>query len=405
MAAFPNTLDTLLGLPQLEVNGSDDDDLPRRERIRITGDLVSASDNDTDGDEATELVIADPGTGTWKLPVVAAFTTNLDGITALFAAGATLTEDGNGALGAADGVTLEIGDSVLLFVQTDETQNGLYVVEDLGSVSTPWVLRRRSDAKSSAQFSSGATVVVTGGSTYEKRHFTLEIASPFTLDTTAQVWSFSDPTGTVTAPADPADDGKIALADSGDLVYLGAASAGNLLRWNGSTWGGQTIDLENPNTAETGTANQVLQTNAAGNANEWRDDLTVPGQLAWGSVGQTYKAQLQTTNATPTRTPLLFTAPNDTKFIVVIVVIAHQVATGDTRILEIKRKAKVIGGTLTALSASTIVSDDGDAGGSTWTATVDFSGTGNRNVAVMCTGEAAHTIEWQAVAQQIYRLI
>ena len=63
--------------------------------------------------------------------------------------GATLTNSGTQAALVIDGITLNTSDRVLVYEQTDQTQNGIYVVTDTGSVSTNWVLTRSSDANTS----------------------------------------------------------------------------------------------------------------------------------------------------------------------------------------------------------------------------------------------------------------
>jgi len=60
--------------------------------------------------------------------------------------GATLTNAGTQAALVLDGVTLSVADRVLIYLQTDQTENGVYVVTDTGSVSTNWILTRASDA-------------------------------------------------------------------------------------------------------------------------------------------------------------------------------------------------------------------------------------------------------------------
>jgi hypothetical protein len=62
--------------------------------------------------------------------------------------GATLTNAGAQAALVVDGVTLSVSDRVLIYEQTDATQNGIYTVTDTGSVSTNWVLTRATDADS-----------------------------------------------------------------------------------------------------------------------------------------------------------------------------------------------------------------------------------------------------------------
>jgi hypothetical protein len=59
--------------------------------------------------------------------------------------GATLTNAGTQVALVIDGVTVAINDRVLIYTQTDQTQNGVYVVTNTGSGSTNWVLTRSSD--------------------------------------------------------------------------------------------------------------------------------------------------------------------------------------------------------------------------------------------------------------------
>jgi hypothetical protein len=60
--------------------------------------------------------------------------------------GATLTNAGTQAALVIDGVSAVVADRVLLYQQTDQTQNGIYTVTDIGSGSTNWVLTRATDA-------------------------------------------------------------------------------------------------------------------------------------------------------------------------------------------------------------------------------------------------------------------
>ena len=64
--------------------------------------------------------------------------------------GATLTNNSTQEALVIDGVTLSLNDRVLIYEQTDATQNGIYTVTDTGSVSTNWVLTRATDADSYA---------------------------------------------------------------------------------------------------------------------------------------------------------------------------------------------------------------------------------------------------------------
>jgi hypothetical protein len=64
--------------------------------------------------------------------------------------GATLTNAGTQEALVIDGVTLNTSDRVLVYEQTDATQNGIYTVTNTGSPSTNWVLTRATDADSYA---------------------------------------------------------------------------------------------------------------------------------------------------------------------------------------------------------------------------------------------------------------
>ena len=60
--------------------------------------------------------------------------------------GATLTNAGTQAAISIDGVALSLNDRVLIYTQTDATQNGVYTVTTVGDGSTNWVLTRATDA-------------------------------------------------------------------------------------------------------------------------------------------------------------------------------------------------------------------------------------------------------------------
>ena len=60
--------------------------------------------------------------------------------------GATLTNSSTLAAITIDGVALSLNDRVLVYEQTDATQNGIYTVTTVGDGSTAWVLTRATDA-------------------------------------------------------------------------------------------------------------------------------------------------------------------------------------------------------------------------------------------------------------------
>ncbi len=63
--------------------------------------------------------------------------------------GATLTNSGTQAALSIDGITLSTSDRVLVRQQSNQAHNGVYVVTNVGSASTNWILTRSDDADSS----------------------------------------------------------------------------------------------------------------------------------------------------------------------------------------------------------------------------------------------------------------
>lgn len=106
--------------------------------------------------------------------------------------GATITADAIGVLPQIDTVDLVIGDFVLIKNETDPIKNGIYVVSDIGSVSTPFILTRRSDMDGSpvGEMATGSRVYVSGGDSNRGAAFTLlgELNTNLTCGTNAMNW-------------------------------------------------------------------------------------------------------------------------------------------------------------------------------------------------------------------------
>jgi hypothetical protein len=103
--------------------------------------------------------------------------------------GATLTNAGTQAALVIDGVTVSVADRVLVYQQTTQTQNGIYVVTDVGSGSTNWILTRSSDAdtyviNSAAGLSEGSTTFVQQGATGAGETYTCNTTGVITFGTT-----------------------------------------------------------------------------------------------------------------------------------------------------------------------------------------------------------------------------
>lgn len=117
------------------------------------------------------------------LPVRAATTGNL--AATLQSDGVTLLANANGALGAIDGVTLAVGDRLLVKAQSAPAANGLYVVVALGDGSNPFTLVRSPDAFIASAIVPEAHVVVLSGTVNAGKEFALVAIAPVTLGTTS----------------------------------------------------------------------------------------------------------------------------------------------------------------------------------------------------------------------------
>jgi hypothetical protein len=160
--------------------------------------------------------------------------------------GATLTNAGTQVALVIDGVTLSVADRVLIYEQTTQTQNGIYVVTDVGSGATNWVLTRASDAdtyviNSAAGLSEGSTVFVQEGATGAGETYTCNTSGTITFGTTAitfvqvstaQVYSagtgltLTGTTFSLTSPVATALGGTgLTSFTSGGAVYATSTSA------------------------------------------------------------------------------------------------------------------------------------------------------------------------------------
>lgn len=104
--------------------------------------------------------------------------------------GATLTNADVQAALVIDGVTVVVADRVLVYGQTAQAENGIYVVTDVGSVSTNWVLTRASDADTyvvdgASGLSEGSTVFVQEGTVGAGETYTCNTSGAIVFGTTA----------------------------------------------------------------------------------------------------------------------------------------------------------------------------------------------------------------------------
>jgi DNA/RNA endonuclease YhcR with UshA esterase domain len=94
-----------------------------------------------------------------------------------------------GALPAIDGVTLTVGDSILVKDEASALKNGIYVVSSLGGVSTHWDLTRRSDADVNVKVTAGMFCWVSEGTVNGDTAWFLTTDDPITTDVTGLSFS------------------------------------------------------------------------------------------------------------------------------------------------------------------------------------------------------------------------
>ena len=103
--------------------------------------------------------------------------------------GATLTNAGTQAALVIDGITLVVDDRVLIYEQADATENGVYVVTNIGSDSTNWILTRSDDTNtygvdSPNSLSEGSTFFVQQGNTGAGETYTCNTVGTIIFGTT-----------------------------------------------------------------------------------------------------------------------------------------------------------------------------------------------------------------------------
>ena len=164
----------------------------------------------------------------FKKAVRAATTADLGGVTATTT---TLTATTLVALPAQDGITLIVGDRLLVKDQATPAQNGIYDVTNVGSAGVAaWVLTRSSDADTAAEVSS-AMVAILSGTVNGGHVYDTDIKSTDTLGSTAMAWYHVVDTGGATFV------GNVVMGTGSTGIYpasntVGQAFGNTIARWN-----------------------------------------------------------------------------------------------------------------------------------------------------------------------------
>ena len=130
--------------------------------------------------------------------------------------GNVLTASANGALPAIDGVTLVVGDRLLVKDESTGANNGIYTITTVGDASNPFVLTRASDADSSAEVTSALFMFVEEGTTNADSGWTLTTNDAITLNSTALTFVQFSGAGQIIA--------STGLAKSGNTLALDTAN-------------------------------------------------------------------------------------------------------------------------------------------------------------------------------------
>lgn len=177
------------------------------------------------------------GSGTWLggygVPLVGGGTTTLSRKTRVRVAttgdlpaatlsGTTLTAGANGALAAQDAIALAVGDRLFHLNATTASLRVFWDVLDLGSVTTPWVLRMAADAATSAALLGASDVWVAEGATLADTFWELATDGTITPGTTSLTWT------QIAGPGTPGGSSAIYTVDTGvavlEAVYASAAN-------------------------------------------------------------------------------------------------------------------------------------------------------------------------------------
>lgn len=221
----------------------------------------------------------------WKNPVRATTTAALAANTYANGAsgvGATLTATANGALAAQDGVTLVNGDRLLVKNEAAGLKNGIYVVTDVGSAGTPYILTRAIDADIAAELLQAA-VFTTEGTANADSAWVNTTNAPIVVGTTALVFAQFSSTvaytfdqgllntaGSITVELDTAAGAQTAGAGGGSsgLEFDVNTAAGKLraavLSTGGLQRGASGLAILNDPTANTAGNNPSLSSSATG---------------------------------------------------------------------------------------------------------------------------------------------
>lgn len=126
--------------------------------------------------------------------------------------GATITKSTNGALPNINGISLGVGDRLLVKNQSAQTQNGVYIVTSLGSGGSPYVLTRTTDADEPSEMSPQIVIATEGG------NWTIK-GKQWVQETDAPVFGTSNITYTSITPSTYVTQGSVGTQLEGQVAF------------------------------------------------------------------------------------------------------------------------------------------------------------------------------------------
>ena len=203
-----------------------------------------------------------------KYPVRLATTgTNLTATASGSQAGKTLTNSGTQAALTIDSVPAVVGDRVLIKDQTTTKDNGIYVVSNIGSVSTNWVLTRATDFDGTTTNNYNGTV--TAGAFVFVEQGTQNANNGYVV-------------------TEAVNDVPTLVVDTDNIVFVQFSGAGEITAGNGLSKSGNTLSV-------VGTANRITVGASVDIASTYvgQNSITTLGTITTGTwqagvVGPTY---------------------------------------------------------------------------------------------------------------------
>lgn len=167
-----------------------------------------------------------------------ATTTNLNAIyiNGIAGVGATLTNSGTQAALVIDGVSLSVNDVVLIKNQTSTFQNGIFIVSNIGSVSTNWILTRATYYDTPNQINAGDFTIIDQGT--QAVTAWIQTATVVTVGTSPIVFS-QFASGNV----NPGTTGQIAFYASNGSVLSGESTVSPAQGGTGVNNGSNTLTI------------------------------------------------------------------------------------------------------------------------------------------------------------------